>query len=324
MVLPLSRRATLALSLGAPAVARAQPLPSRPVRLVSPYAPGGTGDIMARLLADRLPTRLRQPVMVENRPGANGVIGAEVVARAVPDGHTYGVVVSSHTINKAVRDSLPFDPVADFEPVCLTARTQFALTVTGGLPVTTTQDFIAYARARPGRLSFASAGSGSNVHVFLEWFCRRTGIEATHAPYRGSGAYHPDLLAGRVQFTIDGYASFAQHYASGALKLLAMGGPERFGQRPDVPTIAEAAGIGGFEAGSWAGVIAPARTPAPILQAMNEAVVAVMQEPEVQRRTAELGADVIAGSRDAFGQVLRTETARFTGLVREFGITAAG
>lgn len=320
----LSRRATLALALATPAVARAQTYPTRPIRFISPYAPGGTGDIMARIIADGVATRLGQAVIVDNRPGANGVIGADAVAKAAPDGYTYGVVVSSHTINKAVRSDLPFDPVTDFEPVCLAARTIFALTVTGGIPVTTTREFIDYARARPGQLSYASAGSGSNVHVFLEWFCRRAGIDATHVPYRGSGQYHPDILAGRVQFTIDGYASFAQHYRSGALKLLSVGGPGRFDQRPDVPTIAEAAGIEGFEAGSWAGVIAPARTPAPIVDAMNSAVVAVMREPAVMQRTTEIGAVVTATSRAEFGQVLATEATRFSALVREFGITAAG
>ncbi|MBR0667576.1 tripartite tricarboxylate transporter substrate binding protein [Roseomonas hellenica] len=324
MLKALSRRATFALAIATPTIVRAQPYPTRPIRFISPYAPGGTGDIMARLIATGVSAKLHQPVVVENRPGANGVIGADAVAKAAPDGYTYGVVVSSHTINKAVRGDMPFDPVTDFEPVCLAVRTQFALTITGNIPAATTRDFIDYARARPGQLSFASAGSGSNVHVFLEWFCRRAGIEATHVPYRGSGSYHTDLLAGRVQFTIDGYASFAQHFQSGALKLLAMGGPSRFSQRPDVPTIAEAAGIDGFEAGSWAGVIAPARTPGPILDIMNAAVVAVMQEAEVQRRTIELGADVTAGSRADFGRVLQTEATRFSALVQEFGITAAG
>ncbi len=320
----VSRRATFALALATPSIVRAQSYPSRPIRFISPYAPGGTGDIMARLIADGVQAKLGQPVVVENRTGANGVIGADAVAKAAPDGYTYGVVVSSHTINKAVRSDLPFDPVSDFEPVCLAARTIFALTVTGSVPVTTTREFIDYARARPGQLSYCTPGSGSNVHVFVEWFCRRAGIEATHVPYRGSGAYHPDLLAGRVQFTIDGYASFTQHYQSGALKLLAMGGPGRFSQRPEMPTIAEAAGIEGFEAGSWAGVIAPARTPEPILTAMNAAVVSVMNEPAVVARTTEIGAVVTAGSRAEFGQVLQTEATRFSALVREFGITAAG
>jgi tripartite-type tricarboxylate transporter receptor subunit TctC len=324
MAFDLSRRAILASAFATPGIARAQSYPSRPIRFISPYAPGGTGDIMARLIADGVSARLGQPVVVENRTGANGVIGADAVAKAAPDGYTYGVVVSSHTINKAVRSDLPFDPVTDFEPVCLAARTIFALTVAGNIPVTTTREFIDYARARPGQLVYVTPGSGSNVHVFVEWFCRRAGIQALHVPYRGSGAYHPDFLAGRVQFTIDGYASFVQHYNSGALKLLAIGGPGRFDQRPDVPTIAEAAGIEGFEAGSWAGVIAPARTPQPVLDTMNAAVVAVMQDPAVRQRTMELGAVVTAGSRAAFGTVLQTEATRFTALVREFGITATG
>lgn len=319
------RRSVLALALAMPAVARAQAAyPTRAIRFISPYAPGGTGDIMARILADRLPARLGQAVVVDNRPGANGVIGADAVAKALPDGYTYGVVVSSHTINKAVRSDLPFDPITDFEPVSLAARTLFALTVTGTLPVRDTREFIDYARARPGELSYASAGSGSNVHVFLEWFCRRAGIEATHVPYRGSGAAQPDLLAGRVQFTIDGYASFTQHYRSGALKLLAMGGPGRFSERPEVPTIAEAAAIPGYEAGSWAGVLAPKGTPTPILQRMNAAVIAVMAEAEVKQRMRELGAEVVASSQDDFSVVLNTEASRFQALVKEFGITAAG
>jgi tripartite-type tricarboxylate transporter receptor subunit TctC len=305
--------------------ARAQhAYPTKPIRFVVPYAPGGTGDIMARIIADELPAQLRQPVVIENRPGANGVIGAEILARAVPDGHTIGLVVSSHVINKAIRPDMPFDAIAAFEPITLAARTHFCLAVSATIPASSVPEFIAYARARPGQLSYVSAGPGSNIHVFLEWFSRRAGLDVVHVPYRSGSSAHPDLIAGRVHFTIDSYAAFKPHFDAGTIRLLAFGGPDRFSLRPEIPTVAEAAGIPGFEAGSWGGVLVPVGTPAPIMDALNAAVVAALRKGGTERRMADLGAEVTATSRAEFARVLNADAERFTSLVHELGITAQG
>jgi tripartite-type tricarboxylate transporter receptor subunit TctC len=320
------RRALLALAgIGLPLVARAQgTFPTRPIRFVVPYAPGGTGDIMSRIIANGLPAYLGQPVVVENRSGANGIIGADVIAKAAPDGHTIGLVVSSHMINKAIRPDMPFDPIAAFEPITLAARTHFCLAVSGTIPANSVQEFIAYVKARPGQLSYVSAGPGSNIHVFLEWFSRRAGLDVLHVPYRSGSTAHADLIAGRVHFTIDSYAAFKPHFDAGTMRLLAFGGPGRPAARPDVPTIEEAAGIPGYEAGSWGGVLAPAGTSAPILDALNAAILGVLRSDETRQRMTEIGGDVTATTRTEFARIMDADAARFNALVREFNITAQG
>jgi len=321
----ISRRNAISVSLlGFPAIAQARDdFPNRPIRFIVPYAPGGTGDIMSRLVADRLPAVLGQPVVVENRAGANGIIGADAIAKAPPDGHTIGLVVSSHLINKAVRPDVPFDPIDSFAPVCLVARTLFVLALTPSIPANNTQEFLSYVKSNPGKFSYASPGPGSNVHIFLEWFSRRSGLEVLHVPYRSSGLYHPDLLSGRVHFTIDSYASFKSYFESSRLRLLAVASPRRSTLLPDVPTIAESANIPGFDGGSWGGVLAPTGTPRSVIRTLNEAITAVVRTSEMTERLRELGAETVASSPEEFTAVMRTEASRFGELVREFGITAS-
>ncbi len=317
-----TRRGLVALAaLGMPAVARAQnPFPSRTLRMIVPYAPGGAGDITARILADGAPAVLGQSIAVENRTGANGVVGAEAVARAAPDGYTLGLVVSSHVINQAVLPNLPFDPVTDFQPVIMTARTQMVLVAAPQLGVSTVRELVEYVKARPGQLAFASAGTGSNVHVFLEWFARRSGMQAVHIPYRGSAAAHPDLLGGRVAFTIDTYAAVRQYVEQGQMRLLAFGGPNRSVLRPDVPTIAEETGIAGYEANSWGGVLAPAGTPEPVVRRLNEAFARHLRTPATRERLLGLGAELVAGTAEEFRAVMVEDAKRYAALVKEFDI----
>jgi tripartite-type tricarboxylate transporter receptor subunit TctC len=324
-----SRRRLLALAALtpgaalAPAALRAQPrFPSRPVTIVVPYAAGGGADITARLLAQRLPATLGQPVVVENRTGANGVLGAEVVARAAPDGHTLGMVVSSHVINKAVLASLPFDPVADFSPVLLVARTQMVLVVPSSLPVSTVPELVSLLRTQSGQAAYASPGAGSNVHVFLEWFVRRAGLDMLHVPYRGSAAAHPDLIAGRVAFTIDTYAAVRQHLDQGRLRVLAFGGPDRYPGRPELPTIAEAAGIPGYAAYSWSALLGPRGVPAEVVARLHAEFTAALAIPEVRERLDGLGAEVAGGTPETLRALMAEDERRFTALVREFGIRA--
>lgn len=321
----IPRRGLLALAAGLPATAaRAQAFPTRPVTIIVPYAAGGGADITARLLAQRMTPRLGQPVVVENRAGANGVLGAEAVARAPPDGHTLGMVVSSHVINKAVMPALPFDPVADFAPVMLVARTELALVAAPAPGVTSLAALVAQIRTRPGDYAYASPGAGSNVHVFLEWFARRAGLQMLHVPYRGSAAAHADLIAGRVAFTLDTYAAVRPHVEAGRLTLLAFGGPQRYAGRPEVPTIAEAASIPGYAALSWSALLAPRGTPAGVVARLNTEAARALAEAEVRDRLATLGAEAAGGPPEELRALMEGEALQFGALVRELGIRSDG
>jgi len=321
----IRRRALLTLPGAAlPFAARAQDFPSRGITIVVPYAAGGGADITARLMAPRMQAGLGQPVVVENRTGANGVLGAEVVARAAPDGHTLAMVVSSHVINKAVLPSLPFDPVTDFAAVMLVARTQLVLVASSALGATTMPELIAKIRAKPGEYAYASPGAGSNVHVFLEWFVRRAGLDMVHIPYRGSAAAHADLIAGRVAFTLDTYAAVRQHVADARLRLLAFGGPQRYAGRPDVPTIAEAADMPGYAAFSWSALLAPRGTPAAVVARLNAEAARALSDPELRERLTTLGAEIAASSPEALRALMEQEARQFGALVREYGIRSDG
>lgn len=321
-----TRRALLAAPLLALPASRAlaqgsESYPTRPIKLVIPYGTSGTGDITGRILAERMGQILGQQIVVENKPGANGVIGASQIAQSAPDGYTIGLLVSSHVINKSTMRSIPFDPVTDFTPICLAAKTEFALVSSAKLPVKSVKELIAYAKERPGQVSFPSAGSGSNIHVFCEWLSNRTGMKAVHVPYKSSGAYHTDLISGRVHFTIDSYASFRNFINEGSLRLLAFG--ERSKVLPDVPTVAEETGIKDFAAGSWIGIVAPRGLPQGMVARLNGVLLDVLKVPEVRERISTLGANIVASTPDEFGKIMRDDEAKFSALVREFNITSA-
>lgn len=294
--------------------------PSRPVRLIVPYGAGGGADVVARLMADNLAPRLGQAVVVENRPGANGAIGTAAVAKADPDGYTLALVVSSHVFGRALVPNLPFDPVKDFAPITLATRSPIVLVASASLPVKTLGDLLAYVRARPDELAFASAGNGSNVHVFGQWFNDLARLRMIHVPYKGSSAAHLDLISGRVAMAFDTLASVQPHVAAGKLKLLAVAGPRRLEQHPDVPTVAEA-GVPGFEAESWTAVLAPAATPRPVVDRLQREIGAVLRMPAVRERLKGAGVQVVGSSPDELKDVLVTEEKRYGDLIRRLGIT---
>lgn len=299
--------------------ARGQTLSAQPVKIIVPYAPGGQGDITARLVADGLRGRIPQTVVVENRPGANGTIGTAQVAQSAPDGHTLLLVVASHVLTKALMPSIPFDPVESFAPITMTARTPVVLVVAPTLPVKTLAEFVAYARSRSGELAFASAGTGSNVHVFGQWFNQLAGLNMIHVPYKGSAAAHSDLIAGRAHMVFDTLPSVQGHIAQGNLRLLAVGGTKRLPQYPDIPTIAES-GYPEFEASSWGAVLAPAGTPRPIVEKLNREIVAALKSPEIGERFTSFGADVVASTPEEMQAILKAEEKRFGALVRDLRI----
>lgn len=325
----ITRRVMLAATLVAPTLtvpvaARAQSsgwAPSRPIRIIVPYTAGGASDITARLVAERLRQAVGQPGIVENRPGASGIIGTDAVAKAPPDGHTLALVASSHVVNRALFPSLPFDPLTDFAPVVLTAHVQLVLVVPATHPARDVAQLIAWVRAQGGRAAFASSGNGSNPHIFAADLLKRAGVEMEHVPYRGSTAAHADLLAGRTQMMFDAYAAVLPHVQAGTLRILAQAGPRRSRLLPDLPTVAEG-GFPGYGATSWGCILAPAGTPAPVVAALNGAAREILGMAEVRDRLALLGAETATGTPEELASFMRAEQARYIALVLQLGIKA--
>ncbi|WP_066269790.1 Bug family tripartite tricarboxylate transporter substrate binding protein [Hydrogenophaga palleronii] len=310
--------ASLAMLTLTAGVAQAQTAPSGPLRIVVPYAAGGLADITARLIAEPLSSRLNQSVVVENRPGANGSIGAAHVAKAAPDGNTIALVVSSHAFGKALMPSLPYDPVKDFTPVSLVTRTAIVLVAAPTLPVKDVPELVAYAKQHPNELTFASPGLGSNVHIYGQWFADMAGLKMSHVPYKGSAAAHPDLMAGRTHIVFDTLGAVQPHIAGGRLKLLAAGAL-RLPQYPNVPTVAEA-GYPGFSAESWGAVLAPAGTPQARVRQLNKEIVAALNTPAIKKRLEDAGAQVVGSTPEELGTLLAAEEKRFTSLIRDMGV----
>ncbi len=321
----ITRRALVATALAAPMAARAQAWsPGRPVRIIVPYTAGGASDITARLVAERLRGPLGQAGVVENRAGASGIIGTEAVAKAQPDGTTVALVASSHVVNRALFPALPFDPIADFAPITLTAHVQLVLVVPASHPARSVRELMDWAKAQgSGRAAFASSGNGSNPHIFAADLLRRAGVEMEHVPYRGSTAAHADLLAGRTQMMFDAFAAVQPHVQAGALRLLALAGPTRSRLLPDLPTVAEQ-GFAGYGATSWGCLLAPAGTPPAAITALNAAARDILLSADVRDRLALLGAEPAPGTPEDLLAFMRQEQARYLALVQQLGIKADG
>jgi tripartite-type tricarboxylate transporter receptor subunit TctC len=316
---PLALGSVLLLSLASTNLC-AQTWPLKPVRIIVPYTVGGASDITARLLADRMSVKFGQPVTVENRAGASGTIGTDAVAKAAPDGYTLAFVASSHVVNKALFPALPYDPIKSFSPISQTANVQLVMVVPSTLPVNSVAEFIALAKAKPGSLSYASSGSGSNPQFFAEMLKQAAGIDLLHVPYKGSTAAHTDLLAGRTQLMFDALASVAPHVKSGRLKLLAVAGPARSALLPDVPTVMEG-GVAGFGATSWGALLAPAGTPKPVIDRLHQETVAILNSADVKERLGALGAEVVASTPEQLGELMQREEVRYTKMVRDLRFT---
>lgn len=313
--------ATAAAALGAATGVQAQApaYPSKPVRIMVPYPPGGASDVTARILADKLSRRWGgKAVFVENKAGANGVVGTETVARAEPDGHTLGLVASSHVTNHALMKKVPYE-LSDMVAVTITAQVQLGLVVNPALPVRNVQELIAYAKANPGKLSVATSGRGSNPQLWALAFQQMTGTQMVDVPYKGSSAAHPDLLSGQTQVMFDAVAAVMPHVKAGKLRLLAVGGARRSPFLPEVPTMQEA-GVPGYVNASWGAVIAPARTPRALVERLNADIVAILNEPDTKERLAVLSAEVTASSAEDAAAYMRSEELRLTKLIRDVGI----
>jgi tripartite-type tricarboxylate transporter receptor subunit TctC len=311
--------ATAAALAASPLGARAQA--PRPMRFVIPYPPGGPTDILGRVVAQRLGQDLGQTIVIDNRAGASGVIGSQEVARAAPDGQTWLVNASIHTIIPHLQKTMPFDTLADFAPVTNIAAVPLIVVVTPSLPVKTIPELVAYLKANPGKLSFGSSGNGAAPHLAGELFKLLTGTEMTHIPYRGSGPALQDLMAGNIQVMFDSMPSSAGAVRDAQIRALAVTTRSRIAAFPDLPTVAEA-GVPGYEIATWYGIWAPARTPAVTVLQMQQAVARAVAVPEVKERLTSLGADPVADDPDAFARFVRAEYDRWGKLVRDARITA--
>jgi tripartite-type tricarboxylate transporter receptor subunit TctC len=306
---------TVAL-LMVPSIASAQTYPARPVRIVVGFAAGGTGDLLARLIGQWLSERFGQPIIVDNRPGGGGNISAEAVVRAPPDGYTLLQVGTSHAVNTTLY-KLDFDLMRDIAPVAGIARAHLVMLVHPSFPAKTVPEFIAYAKANPGKINMASAGSGSSPRLAGELFKLMTGIEMVHVPYRGGAPAMSDLIAGQVQVMFSNLPA-VEYVRAGKLHALAVTTPERSDEFPDVPTIGEF--VPGYEASAWYGIGAPEGTPADIIDKLNKETNAALADPKIKARLAEFGGTILAGSPVDFGKFIAAETEKWAKVVKFAGI----
>ena len=299
-------------------VAVAQTYPERPIRVIVPFSPGGAVDGPMRLLAQEMSKKLGQQVVVENKPGAGATIGSELVAKAPADGYTLLLASQTNAISASLYRALAYDPIEDFAPIALIGREPGVLVVYPALPVTSVAEFVAYAKARPGKVDYASSGNGSGQHLFMALFASMTDLKLNHVPYRGSGQATTDLLGGTVAASIPGTAGMVGHIKAGKLRPLAVTGTKRSPQLPDVPTMAEA-GVPGYEAYVWLGLMAPKATPQSIITRLNREVVAALATPEVRAYMATAGIEIVGSTPAEFGVFFRAERDQWAKVVRETG-----
>ncbi len=305
--------APLALAQGAASY------PAKPIRLVVPFPAGGTTDILARAVAQKLSEAWGQQVIVDNRPGAGGNIGSDLVAKSAPDGYTLLMgTVGTHAINPSLYAKMPYDHVKDFAPVILVAGVPNVLVVNPSLPVHSVQELIAYAKANPGKLNFASSGNGTSIHLSGELFKTMTGVQMTHIPYKGSAPALTDLVGGQVELMFDNLPSSLPFIKAGRLRALAVTSGTRAAALPDLPTLAES-GLAGFEASSWFGVLAPAGTPRDIVAKLNGAIATWLASPEAREKLSSQGAIAAGGTPDAFARHIAAETVKWAKVVKASG-----
>ena len=300
-------------------IAHAQTYPNKPVRLILPYTPGGGTDLIARPLAQKLSERLGQQVIVDNRGGANGNIGMELAAKAPPDGYTLVLALTAQlAMNPAVYAHLQYDPVRDFVPVILLGTAPYLLTVNAALPATSVAELIALAKSRPGQLAFASSGNGGIPHLAGESLKRMAGIDIVHVPYKGGGPAMTDLIGGQVQMNFAVIPVGMPFVRAGRLRALAVTSAQRFKSIPEVPALAET--LRGYEISTWYGVLAPARTPARIVDTLNRAIAGALSDPDLKQSQLANGFEAIGGIPDALAAHIRNELVKWSKLIAASGV----
>lgn len=312
----------VALAAIAPLAAAQQAFPSRNVTFVVPYAPGGGHDATARVLAERLSAHWGKPVVVENKPGANGMIGAEQVARAAPDGHTIMMASPAEiVIAPSAYKSMRYDPAKDLAPVTLAGVTPLVLVAHPSVAARTLPEVIALARREKGKLSYGTAGAGSSQHLAGEWLNQLAGIDLQHVGYKGAGPATTDVLGGQIPFAIVGMAPVAGHIKAGKLNAIAVTTRERLSFAPEIPTFAEVPALKDFEVSHWMGVLAPGGTPAPVVRAVRDAIAAVLADPSTAQRLRGMGVDPVGDTPESFAQFLARDREKFARLFKQSGLT---
>ena len=311
----------LALALLLPCLAFAQAYPARPVRIIVPYPPGGATDVMARTVAQKLNESWQQAVVVENKPGASGSVGSEIVAKSVPDGYTLLVQGTQHAINLSLYKQLPYDTLRDFVPINYIASAPFLLVLHPSVPANTVAELIAYIKARPGGLNYGSSGVGGGAHLAGEIFKTAAGVPLTHIPYKGAAPAMADLLGGQVTMVFDPIPTSITQVRAGRLKALAITSAKRSALMPELPTVAES-GLPGFDVSAWFGLYGPAAMPKDIAIKLNTEVNRILQLPEVKEKFAGLGAESMIMNTDQFAVHLRAEIAKFAKAIKDSGATA--
>jgi len=297
----------------------AQTFPSKSITIVVPASPGGAIDLAARLIGQKLTESTGQPVVIDNKAGATGIIGTDFVAKSAPDGHTLALVASSHAINPSMKKVLPFDTLKGFEPVVITHVVPLMLVVSPTLPVKSLKELMAYGKANPGKLSFASSGLGGAPHFSGELFKTMAGIDMVHVPYKGSTLAHPDLISGRTSLMFDTVAAINTQVKSDKVRALAVTTAKRSAAAPDVPTMAEA-GMSGYETSTWGGILAPAGTPKAIVAKLNAEINKALSAPDVRQRLQEAGIEVGGGTPQQFSSFIQSEMVKWAKVAKDADI----
>ncbi|MEP6608427.1 MAG: tripartite tricarboxylate transporter substrate binding protein [Burkholderiaceae bacterium] len=325
----LDRRLTIRILLSvavacaaAPSIGQVANWPNKPIRYIVPFAPGGTTDILARTIGERLSTALGVPIVVDNKPGQGGSLGAAELARSAPDGYTIGGgTISTHAINATLYDKLSYDPITSFAPITLYATQPNVLLIHPSVPAKNLREFIELLKANPEKYSFGSAGNGTSQHISGELFKTMAGVKMQHIPYRGSGQMMPELLGGTLPVAFDNIATAFQHVNAGKLRALAVTSATRSVVAPDVPTMAES-GLTGYDISSWQAVFAPAGTPAPIIERLYSEISRILKTPEIQKRLTDLGLNVSDMTPVQLSALIKSDVPRLGKIVKDSGARA--
>lgn len=293
----------------------AQNYPARPIRIVVPYTPGGFTDVTTRIVAGELAKSVGQNVIIDNRPGANSIVGVDIVAKSTPDGYTLAAVIPAHAANQTLYPKLPYHSVTSFAPVSLAASAPLILCVTNSLPVKSVKELVAHAKSRPGKLSFASSGVGASAHLSMELLMMMTGISMVHVPYKGTAPALVDLTSGQVQVMFDVPSSMLPHVKAGRIRALAMASEKRYSAAPELPTISESA-VPGYASGSWVGFIAPAGTPRAAVARLGKEMAGIVGRPDVRERFIQIGIEPVGNSPAEFTTFLVNEVAKWEKVIR--------
>lgn len=318
---PAAAILAFALAIAAAPAADAQSYPTKPIRLVVPTGAGGINDIVSRLIGQKLTESWGQQVVVDNRPGAGGIIGSEIVAKAPPDGYTLLMAFSSHPVNPALYAKLPYDSIADFEPVVKVTTVTLVLVVNPSVPAKSVKELIALAKAQPGKLNYGTVGTGSLGHLGAVVFAKMAGVDIVQVPYKGAPQVNAALLSGEVSMFFDAPVTALPFIKAGKVRALAVSSPTRSAVMPEIPTMAEA-GLPGYDVVGWLGILAPAKTPKAIVDKLNAEVVKILKMPDVRERLAAQAVEIVGSTPEQFATSIKSDIDKFTKIARDAGMKA--